>query len=95
MRSPERRHPRRSAPGVTAASACGSTRRPALQSHDPATGRHTAQRLPETLLVGAIALREAGGFVLATNHGLYFYDPPAACRRKPSSTPKATSPATA
>jgi sugar lactone lactonase YvrE len=50
-------------------------RRPALQSHDPATGRHTAQRLPETLLVGAIALREAGGFVLATNHGLYFYDP--------------------
>ena len=43
----------------------------------------------------APSLREAGGFVLATNHGLYFYDPPAACRRKPSSTPKATSPATA
>ncbi|SSW67458.1 SMP-30/gluconolactonase/LRE family protein [Achromobacter agilis] len=50
-------------------------RRPALQSYDPATGRHTAQRLPETLLVGAIALREAGGFVLATNRGLYVYDP--------------------
>ncbi|WZB71806.1 SMP-30/gluconolactonase/LRE family protein [Achromobacter xylosoxidans] len=50
-------------------------RRPALQSYDPATDCHTAQRLPETLLVGAIALREAGGFVLATNHGLYFYDP--------------------
>ena len=30
--------------------------------------------------------------MLATNHGLYFYDPPAACRRKPSSTPKATKP---
>lgn len=50
-------------------------RRPALQSYDPATGVHTAQRLPETLQVGAIALREAGGFVLATSRGIYFYDP--------------------
>jgi len=50
-------------------------RRPALQSYDPATGRHTAQRLPEALQVGAIALREQGGFVLATNSGLYVFDP--------------------
>ncbi|GAA4331310.1 CBU_1789 family Dot/Icm type IV secretion system effector [Pigmentiphaga soli] len=50
-------------------------RRPALQSYDPATGKHTAQRLPEMLQVGAIALREAGGFLLATNRGLYLFDP--------------------
>jgi sugar lactone lactonase YvrE len=50
-------------------------RRPALQWYDPVSGRHEAIRLPETLLVGAIALRDAGGFVLATNSGLYTYDP--------------------
>lgn len=50
-------------------------RRPALQSYEPATGRHRAQRLAPELLVGSIALRETGGFLLATNHGLYLYDP--------------------
>jgi sugar lactone lactonase YvrE len=50
-------------------------RRPALQSYDPATGRHTAQRLPMELVVGSIALRERGGFVMGTNKGLWFFDP--------------------
>jgi sugar lactone lactonase YvrE len=62
---------------------CGRTRRlwwidvrrPALQSYDPATGKHTAQRLHPDLVTGSIALREAGGFVLATGTGLYLYDP--------------------
>jgi len=50
-------------------------RRSALQSYDPATGRYQARRMPEGMLVGSIALREAGGFLLATNTGLYRYDP--------------------
>lgn len=50
-------------------------RRPALQSYDPASGKHTAIRLPPELIVGSIAMREAGGFLLATNRGFYRYDP--------------------
>ncbi|WAH60656.1 SMP-30/gluconolactonase/LRE family protein [Pseudomonas silvicola] len=49
--------------------------RPALQSYDPATGEHTAQFLGNGLQLGAIALREQGGFLLATNHGFYLFDP--------------------
>jgi len=50
-------------------------RRPALQFHEPASGRHVAQRLHPDMVTGAIALREEGGFVLATSSGLYLYDP--------------------
>jgi len=50
-------------------------RRPALQSYEPATGRHVAIRLPPELVTGSIALRESAGFVLATAAGLYTYDP--------------------
>ena len=50
-------------------------RRPAIQSYDPATGQHTAVRLAAEMLVGSIALREAGGMLLATSSGLYLYDP--------------------
>ncbi len=49
-------------------------RRPALQSYDPETGRHEALRLHPELVTGSIALREAGGFVLATAVGLYLLD---------------------
>lgn len=50
-------------------------RRPALQFYEPATGRFAAQRLHPDLITGSIALREAGGFVLATVKGFYLYDP--------------------
>jgi sugar lactone lactonase YvrE len=50
-------------------------KRPALQSYDPATGRHRAFRLPEHLIVGSIALTQEGGFLLAANTGLYRFDP--------------------
>ena len=50
-------------------------RRPALQSYDPVTGAHRAIRLPDGLLTGSIALREAGGFLLATQRGFFIYDP--------------------
>lgn len=50
-------------------------RRPALQSYDPVTGRHEARRLHPDMLTGSMALREAGGFLLATNSGIYTYGP--------------------
>jgi sugar lactone lactonase YvrE len=50
-------------------------RRPALQSYDPVSGAHAAIRLSPELVIGSIAMREAGGFILATNRGLYRYDP--------------------
>jgi len=50
-------------------------RRPALQSYDPATGKHTAQRLHPELITGSIALREQGGFLLAAPGGLFVFDP--------------------
>lgn len=50
-------------------------RRPAVQSYDPADGRHTAVRLPADLLVGSIGLREQGGLVMGTNQGVWFFDP--------------------
>ena len=53
-------------------------RRPCLQSYDPRDGRHEAFRLPDGMLVGSIALREAGGFLLATNTGFHTYDPQSA-----------------
>jgi sugar lactone lactonase YvrE len=50
-------------------------RRPCLQSYDPATHAHQAIRLPDGMVTGSIALREAGGFLLATGRGFYTYDP--------------------
>lgn len=50
-------------------------RRPAIQSYDPASGKHTAVRLAADMLAGSIALREAGGLLMATNRGLFTYDP--------------------
>lgn len=49
-------------------------RRPALQSYEPASGRHIARRLHPALVTGSIALRDAGGFLLATADGLYLQD---------------------
>lgn len=49
--------------------------RPALQSYDPVSGLHTAQRLNNGMQIGAIALRQQGGFLLATNSGFYLFDP--------------------
>ncbi|MFZ2737643.1 MAG: SMP-30/gluconolactonase/LRE family protein [Burkholderiaceae bacterium] len=50
-------------------------RRPALQSWQPANARYSAQRLHPDLVTGSMALREAGGFLLATGTGVYLYDP--------------------
>jgi sugar lactone lactonase YvrE len=50
-------------------------RRPALQSYEPATGRYAARRLHPDLVTGSMALREGGGFLLATGSGLYLYGP--------------------
>lgn len=51
-------------------------RRPALQYYKPADKQHAAQRLhPDLATVGSIALRESGGFVLATGSGIHLYDP--------------------
>ncbi|RXT18413.1 MULTISPECIES: SMP-30/gluconolactonase/LRE family protein [unclassified Bosea (in: a-proteobacteria)] len=50
-------------------------RRPALQFYDPATDKHEARRLQADLMIGSIAPREAGGFVMGTNSGIYVYDP--------------------
>jgi len=50
-------------------------RRPAIQTYDPATAKHTAHRLNADMATGSIALREAGGLLLATNSGFYTYDP--------------------
>lgn len=75
---------------------CGRTRRlwwidvrrPALQFYERATGRFTAQRLHPDLITGAIALREAGGFVLATVNGFYLYDPASGQEAIPISNPE-------
>ena len=50
-------------------------RRPALQSYCPATDRHEAMRLPIDMVTGSIALRQAGGFLLATACGLFLHEP--------------------
>ena len=50
-------------------------RRPALQSWEPARGHHAAIRLHPDWVTGALALREAGGFLLATAAGLCLFDP--------------------
>jgi sugar lactone lactonase YvrE len=50
-------------------------RRPVIQCYDAASGKHFAVRLSSDMTVGSIALREAGDFLLATNSGLYAYDP--------------------
>jgi len=50
-------------------------RRPALQSFEPATGRYAALRLPPDLVTGSMALREGGGFLLATGNGFFLLDP--------------------
>ena len=50
-------------------------RRPCLQSYDPVTRAHRAIRLPDGMATGSIALREAGGILLATSSGFYVYDP--------------------
>lgn len=58
-------------------------RRPALQSYTPASGHHAAMRLHPEWVTGSIALRESGGFLLATASGLFLYAPeqPAAAQR--------------
>jgi sugar lactone lactonase YvrE len=43
---------------------------PALNRFDPATGRHTAMRMPDS--IGCFALRERGGFVVALRSGFWF-----------------------
>jgi sugar lactone lactonase YvrE len=48
--------------------------RPCLQSFDPATGRHEIYTLPGRNC-GNVALRRAGGFVLAMDSGLHGFDP--------------------
>ncbi|QHI98349.1 SMP-30/gluconolactonase/LRE family protein [Xylophilus rhododendri] len=50
-------------------------RRPAIQSWEPATGRHRALRMHADMGSGSIALREAGGLLLATATGLYTFEP--------------------
>jgi sugar lactone lactonase YvrE len=50
-------------------------RRPAFQCYDPASGRFFARRLHPDLLIGSYAFRDAGGVVMATNSGVYLYDP--------------------
>lgn len=50
-------------------------RRAALQSFRPSDGQHRVVRMPEGMLLGSIALRESGGFVLAANTGIHFFDP--------------------
>jgi sugar lactone lactonase YvrE len=50
-------------------------RRPALQYWEPETKRHVAERLHPDLLTGSMALRDRGGFVLATSTGIYLYTP--------------------
>lgn len=50
-------------------------RRPAIQSYEPATGHHRAQRMHGDMLSGSIALRESGGLLLATATGIYTFDP--------------------
>lgn len=48
--------------------------KPALQSYDPATREHRIYPLPGKTC-GNVALRAAGGFVLALDGGLHGYDP--------------------
>ena len=50
-------------------------RRPALQYWDTLTQTHAAQRLHPDLVTGAMALRESGGFLLATSAGFFTFDP--------------------
>ncbi|CAM3728185.1 SMP-30/gluconolactonase/LRE family protein [Bordetella tumulicola] len=50
-------------------------RRPALQSYEPHSGMHSAQRLHPALVTGSMALREKGGFLLAAPGGLFIFDP--------------------
>ncbi|TWT03140.1 SMP-30/gluconolactonase/LRE family protein [Reyranella sp. CPCC 100927] len=50
-------------------------RRPAIQSYDPATGRHQALRMHPDIVSGSIALCEKGGLLLAAATGIYIYDP--------------------
>jgi len=64
-------------------------RRPAIQSYDPASGKHAAVRLAPELLIGSIALREAGGLLLATNSGFYIYDPQQMHAPAPIANPEA------
>lgn len=50
-------------------------RRPAIQSYEPATGIHRAQRMHPDMVSGSIALRDKGGLLLATATGLYTFEP--------------------
>lgn len=67
-------------------------RRPALQSYDPATGRHAAIRLLPDLVVGSIALRQSRGFLMATSRGFYLYDPDSGEPPAPAGNPEADLP---
>jgi sugar lactone lactonase YvrE len=48
--------------------------KPCLQSFDPANGKHQVYPLPGNNC-GCVALRQAGGFVLAMDTGLHGFDP--------------------
>ncbi|RYE96871.1 MAG: SMP-30/gluconolactonase/LRE family protein [Oxalobacteraceae bacterium] len=50
-------------------------RRPAIQSWEPSSGQHRAQRMHTDMLSGSIALRARGGLLLATATGIYTFDP--------------------
>ncbi|MGE0719178.1 MAG: SMP-30/gluconolactonase/LRE family protein [Alphaproteobacteria bacterium] len=47
---------------------------PCLQSLDPATGAHERHRLPRGL-IGSVALRRDGGFLVALDAALHFFEP--------------------
>jgi len=50
-------------------------RRPALQSYAPSTQHYQAIRLHPDWVTGSYAIRDEGGFLLATSMGLYLFDP--------------------
>jgi sugar lactone lactonase YvrE len=50
-------------------------RRPALQSYSPSTQHYQAIRLHPDWVTGSYAMRDDGGFLLATSTGLYLFDP--------------------
>jgi L-arabinonolactonase len=47
--------------------------RPSLNRYDPATGKHDRWPMPE--MVMSLAVREAGGLLVASHHGLNTFDP--------------------
>jgi sugar lactone lactonase YvrE len=58
---------------------------PALHRFDPVTGDDRAMPMPES--IGAFALRERGGFVVALRSGLWFARPDGTLERKVAAAP--------